>query len=1003
MQSLFLSENATEADKSIMRKLCTVGQSPTFVTATTYVFFLFFFCFHDIYVNLCRFEESMRKSYAETLREKVDDTSASLGSFRVSTVSTVSSSSTNEVSIHTLKNMTLIAGAAAALVLYVCNFSKKPKFPLMDAVRALNKWLGPYQKDPSFGVSKMIASLRDIAAKTGVQDVVPAQFNNLLMLAGVMNSMSPDTRDIEKMLNGLLGDSKIAAANNAPKVARLANKARNKMQARAGKTLSRAEELMRDIQQPLMTGFPYKGFSLVLSSELVNQFDKMKQEDSPENIQSCTAAILNPACIDIVGGETREIQSIAEHRPGFATFIHIPSDPQLSANLMELLPFVYTRGVISSTNAPLALASVVFNETLDTAESVWRAMAVITGLKNYLNLKKKQNPFNFDESVEAYVYGSTTQEIPNVKMALLAPLLSSTAPFPLLLMTNTQEDVDIIPKSILVQCLMPVLQQALPKQKALNSQDVLSSLMQMQWDKSPQDILQLLLDGNTTRGVTASNLVKVDTLCKDIVLETLALLSDHPPGLDGIACPLLNGDQISKILVFQAAVFKCLSIDATAKMVQDTSFTSLFRHSQNFREAFLEAAWRLCLVNALAGHKVSSVEAADMMKQMKIYSSTGSFYFCLPNVPSQMFAKMFVEQKIKTAVFPKNLVELALLSREVDVQEHIEALLKNNTDHMDQVEFRVVQQLVSTLNTSTLRQSLFQRLKLSTVVPSIAKSWPSCVMEDFILSELDMSHVGVMHVFFLACFSLTDPLKDSMKVAVSTLNTFSAQQIVEMVMEISPEVKKYAVFEADDGLLFDIGMYINLMDSVDEMCHILSYMIMYPYFMDFLSSMEILLTSDSPSKYQKKLAETLRMYPMQITETVRHLLNTTYMDITVTDEVRSTAINWAKTIQERNNLFSDTFLSKDDILDFCKDRMTQGHSWFRLRVDDIGDTFEKFVSVRMAMEEDELYGPKLRIHNLAMRVLPQCTFEFDSEGKKKKWMVPEAFHDDIKKTTLPVV
>jgi hypothetical protein len=33
MQSLFLSENASEADKSIMRKLCTVGQSPEFVTA----------------------------------------------------------------------------------------------------------------------------------------------------------------------------------------------------------------------------------------------------------------------------------------------------------------------------------------------------------------------------------------------------------------------------------------------------------------------------------------------------------------------------------------------------------------------------------------------------------------------------------------------------------------------------------------------------------------------------------------------------------------------------------------------------------------------------------------------------------------------------------------------------------------------------------------------------------------------------------------------------------
>jgi uncharacterized protein with von Willebrand factor type A (vWA) domain len=45
MQSLFLSENATEADKSIMRKLCTVGQSPAFVTSTTYVFFCFFFVF----------------------------------------------------------------------------------------------------------------------------------------------------------------------------------------------------------------------------------------------------------------------------------------------------------------------------------------------------------------------------------------------------------------------------------------------------------------------------------------------------------------------------------------------------------------------------------------------------------------------------------------------------------------------------------------------------------------------------------------------------------------------------------------------------------------------------------------------------------------------------------------------------------------------------------------------------------------------------------------------
>lgn len=940
----------------------------------------------------------MRKSYAGTLREKVDDTSASLGSFRVTTVS---SSSTNEVSIYTLKNMTLIAGVSAALVLYVCNFSKKLQFPLMDAVRVLNKWLGPYQKDPSFGVSKMIASLRDIAAKTGVQDVVPAQFNNLLMLAGVMNSLTPDTRDIEKMLNGLLGDSKIAAANNAPKVARLANKARNKMQARAGKTLSRAEELMRDIEQPLLTGFPYKGFSLVLSSELVNQFDKMKQEDSPDNILSCTAAILDPACIDITGGEMRDIQSIAEHRPGFATFIHIPSDPQLSANLMELLPFVYTRGVISSTNAPLALASVVFNETLNTAESVWRAMAVITGLKNYLNFKKKQNPFNFDESVEAYVYGSTP-EIPNAKMALLAPLLSSTAPFPLLLMTNTQDDVDIIPKSILLQCLMPVLQQAFPKQKVMNSQDVLFSLMEMQWGKSPQDILQLLLDGNTTRGVTASNLVKVDTLCKDIVLEILTLLSGRPPGLDGIAYPLLNGDEISKILVFQAAVIKCLSIDAAAKMVQDTSFSSLFRHSQNFREAFLEAAWRLCLVNALAGHKVSSVEAANMMKQMKIHSSTGCFYFYLQDETGK-FAKMFVEQHIKTVVCPKNLGELALLARQVDVHEHIEYLLQNNTDNMDEVEFRVVHQLVSTLDTSTLRQSLFQRLKLSTVVPSIAKSWPSRVMEDFILSKLDMSHAGVMGVFFQACFSMTDPPTECLKLAVSTLKTFSAQQIVEMVLEISPEVKKYAVFESDDELLFDIGMYINLMDSVEEKCHILSYMIMYPYFIDFLSFMENLLTSYSPSKYQKKLAETLRMYPMQITQSVRHLLNTTYMDITVTDEVRSTVINWANTIQEKKNLFSETTLSKDDILDFCKERMTQGHSWFRSRVDDIGDTFEKFVSVRMAMEDDQLYGPKLRIHNLAMRVLPQCTFEFDSEGKKKKWMVPEAFRDDIKKTTLPVV
>lgn len=35
MQSLFLSENATEEEKSTMQKLCTVGQSPAFVTAST--------------------------------------------------------------------------------------------------------------------------------------------------------------------------------------------------------------------------------------------------------------------------------------------------------------------------------------------------------------------------------------------------------------------------------------------------------------------------------------------------------------------------------------------------------------------------------------------------------------------------------------------------------------------------------------------------------------------------------------------------------------------------------------------------------------------------------------------------------------------------------------------------------------------------------------------------------------------------------------------------------
>ena len=52
------------------------------------------------------------------------------------------------------------------------------------------------------------------------------------------------------------------------------------------------------------------------------------------------------------------------------------------------------------------------------------------------------------------------------------------------------------------------------------------------------------------------------------------------------------------------------------------------------------------------------------------------------------------------------------------------------------------------------------------------------------------------------------------------------------------------------------------------------------------------------------------------------------------------------------------------------------------------------------MEDDKLYGPKLRVHNLAMRVLPFCTFELNDEGTQKRWKVPLDFRDGIQKAQI---
>ncbi len=556
-------------------------------------------------------------------------------------------------------------------------------------------------------------------------------------------------------------------------------------------------------------------------------------------------------------------------------------------------------------------------------------------------------------------------------------------------------DLDIS-KADLVQCIMPVLQHSFPKQKEANSQALLPLMMEMRWNCTAESTLQLLLAGNTTRGLTEPNIVTVNTLLfsKEIVGDMCSLLSPNTGYLlEGVTNTLCSADQIAKIIVFQVLVINGASPEKIAKVVGETTFISVFRHSQKFREAFLEAAWMICLINALAGRKLSSVEAADLMNDMNIVSSSGSFFFRLPdeNRHTQKFAKLFLQKHVQTAEFPQTLEMLAILSREVDVKAEIEAVLKSvNTSKVD---FSIIHELLPKVGSSQSRKALLQRMIMSSVVPNTVKSWSIEFLNDLILSKQDMT--SIPHVFFYACLSVVD--SETLKVALEILMTFSIEKIFGMVLQANPKVKQYPIFQAfqdPQGLV----EYVHSMED-DKKCLILSFMIVYPYMEEFFSAMEDLLTEQNPSPNQKKLAETLRGMEESISEPVKLLLNTTYGSILVPDDVRSTAISWANTIFEENSLFyKGPDIPEEYILEFCKTRLTTGHSWLRRRVDTMN--FHDFVAVRMQMEDDKLYGPKLRIHNLAMRVLPFCTYEMNEEGSKKMWKVPLNFRDGIQKAQI---
>jgi hypothetical protein len=943
------------------------------------------------YIDSAGFEEMVRAAFADTLQETVSKEGVLMGSFKVSLLEDQSQcQALREADLPT------IIGATAAVILFL------EKFPaavsICDTVRSLNQCLNAFHRSTAYGVPALMNKLRDMAATAGVRDVSAGQINNLLALAGVMNAMTPtplaEMSELQKELPGLLQCAKIAAANNATKAAKNAHKVRQKTLARRKEIQDRLSSVAGGIESLLLSGYPFHAFPIQISPTLYEQFSDFKQssdDSNAENYRSRTAALQNPSCVLIRAlPSTRLVEGIADHETDQLMFLRA-SNPKLAAGLLKLLSFQWTNGVATSWAAPFALCGILLQSNYATPLSAWQAYAVLDALKHYLNETTKENPFNVVVAASGgFCYGETLRDgkvaIPNSTVALLAPVLATNGPFsghPNPPIKQKEEPVadwladglEQIGEEVLVQCLMPVLQQALPAEYT-KCWPATRPVMRLELPMTPQVVVDALVSGLPVDSLLSTHTVRFSSV-SPILAETMELLQQKHYTLEGIVCPVRTPDEIAALVAVVAAVKQGLSPAALSS--QNVSFARL-QTIPIFTKAFERALWQLYVAHTLAGRKLSNLELADQLLPVQVTDQTVCFTV---RSWSKKLTATLLNDYLEVAQFPAELDKLLQLSEVVDTREAIVDWLGGPSAQL--ITFEKALQVLPLATTTDLRRRLFNRVCLFTVKESPTKAWTKEIMEDFVLSlplELKEEEVGPGENLSTLQAILSRALclvRESAAVTRLTalLKLLPVRVVVDMVLQ----------HQAGPSPVIDAMLQVKVVEhllslSDEELCMALSRFVLYQPILDAFQSRLLALIDTDVTPGRRHLAATLQT--IAVSEQLQKVLDTRYNELPLTLHVRQTITKWAQNIRSPGL----AHLDEDVIHEYVTQRLSRGHSWLKKQCKQM--TFKQFVAIRMAME-DAQYGDRLRFHNTVMRALPFVTFDGDTVR------IPDIIVDDIRK------
>ena len=945
--SLYLTNTkTTEQMLAVLQGLCSDGERPQIVDSVT-------------------FQKTMLDGNAGTLGSRIDADSVQVGSFKVTKGPPKGSL------LSTLTDVRQIAGVAAAVLLFVQQFTAS--LPVASVVRSINQWLGPHAHRNAYRLSDMCDALRQVAAKCGVESAQQQQFSYLLSVAGVVSGVTPPP--VMDALQGLFDLSKIVAANSPMPAARAsaqsrqAAKALQKTQARLPDTVRRAEALLASSQAPLLAGFPYMGVSVYMDATLKEQLAALKR--SGTGGASSTALQQSPASVALYVKEPpRTVTSVADHQngPSFAgTLLHI-REPKLAASMAELFPYVVSGGLTLSSLAPYQLAEIVFS-TLSaplTSDRLWVIYAVLTSLKHYTNetfARQQTNPFDCLPG-QYYRWADSFRaglQVPTQKVNLLAPILASDGPFPTMDgggRHSAQKEPLSVP--VLVQCLMPLLKRILP------SVDSIGCWLEL--EKTPQQVVTALASGVTMSAVATGGLVIV-SLDESVVPDMRLALNEIPPSLPGIAVAGLTADEIAKVYAVLCAVSNGLS-PLEAAGTCNVTFDQVW--AGNFRSAFLEATYRLLVVQLLVG-EAKTIEAADLMSQIKLRSHNGALQFELPMNTKNSLLVQLVSDFIEEARMPSDLTQLLCISRlGIDMRKEMTEQVLQCKEPLD---FSIVTQLVRCIDPAAL-PTLMRRLKPESI--NAAPQWPEAALLAYALS-VDLTlfptdsapigpidYSGALNLFVTACGMVSDE-------AVGARLAATEPAVVLRVAQTKPLVP-----------LLDPALQQRLSDFLDGhsqlMVHLpglLSYPVIYQHFQPRLA--DLLQVSHEPTAEQRLLATAIRQCTHAMTASVQAALASRfYSVVTMPEAARETARKFMDNIAVCKSK-SKGDISPDDVEQYCLVRLSEHHGELRRK----NMNFQELLAARLAMEHQ--YGPKFKNHNQAMQVLKEC--EWDGA----KWIVPSEY------------